>query len=246
MTLHYATVADLLNFKSSGHTIDFCEYTNEDLETNLAIAESIVESYVNTLFYEITQAVYFNGSGNQNIYLAQLLNYPIISASACTEVDENDEVLFTYTEDTDYVIRPWYLSKNWTRESGRLEIGQSGPTWPHGCRNIKVTGVYGYEEVPPEVKRATLVLAAEVSIPGSTGFASNHIAKQQWDDYVVTFKGQSQIQPSPSDSTGFEFVDRLLDKWRFKPDLFLLAETSFVKPPMYLASAGRSSSYPLN
>lgn len=221
---NYATVADLLSFKVSCQSLGF-ECCEDQLEGNLVIAESIVESYVNTLFYPITQVVYFDGPGNQNLYLSQLLNYPIISASTCTEVNENDTVLFTYTEGTDYIVKPWYLSKNWTRESGRLGIGQSGPTWPRGSRNIKVVGTFGYAEVPAEVKRATLLLAAEVTKPGSSGFAPNHIASQVWDDYKVTFKGQSQTQPSPSDSTGFEFVDRLLDKWRFKPDLFLVPQT---------------------
>jgi len=222
---NYATIDELQDFKVAGATIDLSVYNSYELQDNLDIAESIVESYVNTIFYEIEQSIYFSGNGNQNLYIAPLLNYPIISASVCTEVDENDIVLWTYTEGVDFVIKPWYLSKNWNRLSFRVASGSTGPTWPRGCRNIKVTGTWGYSDVPVEVKRATLLLAAEISIPGSSGLASNTIARQEWDDYKVQFRGLSQNPPEPSDSTGFDLVDRLLDKWRFRPDMFLTCES---------------------
>lgn len=218
---NYATVAQLRAFKVAGATIDLSAYSDAELGLNLDIAESIVESYTNTIFYQITQSIYFNGNGNQNLYVAQILNYPIISASACTDVDENDVVFHTYEEGPDFIVQPWYLAKTWNNFSARLSIGSSGPTWPKGFRNIKVTGDWGYAEVPVAVTRATLLIAAEISKPGSSGLLNTNIAKQRWDDYEVQFKGLGQNPPEPSDTTGFDFIDRLLDKWRFKPDLFL-------------------------
>ncbi len=224
-TPNYTSVEDLRNFKVAGEKVLLTQYSDDELELNINIAESIVESYVNTIFYKIEgDSQYFNGNGNQNLYIAQILNYPIISASACTEVDEEDNLLHTFEEGPDFVVKPWYVAKTWTALSARLSIGSSGPTWPRGFRNIKITGDWGHEEVPVEVTRATILLALEISKPGSSGLQNTNIARQEWDDYKVQYKGQSDKPPEPSDTTGFDFIDRLLDKWRFKPDLFLTPE----------------------
>jgi hypothetical protein len=222
---NYATVAQLRNFRVGGELVDLGGYDDATLLENIELAESIVESYVNTIFYTITQTVYFNGNGNLNLYVAQILNYPIISASTCTDVNEADEVLWTFTEGVDFVVKPWYLSKNWNRLSARLVSGSTGPTWPVGLRNIKVEGTWGRSTVPVEVKRATLLLATEISKPGSSGMLDGNTAKEEWSDYKVEHMGTSKAPPEPSDTTGFEFTDRLLDKWRFRPDLFLTPET---------------------
>lgn len=233
-TPNYTTVQQFKDFKVAGVKLSLNSYSDSELEVNLNIAESIVESYVNTLFYEIEQSVYFNGSGTQVLFIAQVLNYPIISASTCTEVDENDTVLYTFTEGTEFVVQPWYLAKHWMRQTARLGIGTGGPTWPKGARNIKVTGTWGRSEVPVEVTRATLLLAAEICRPGSSGLAANNVAQQDWDDYKVQFKGQSQLPPNPGDSTGFDFIDRLLDKWRVRPDLFLTPQTHIPSFTQYI------------
>ena len=222
---NYATVLQLRGLKVSGEQVDLSAYSDAELLENLTIAESIIEGYTGTIFYKMeNESRYFNGAGTQNIYLAQVLNYPIISASTCTEVDENDTVLFTYDEGPDFVVKPWYLAKTWSDFSARLAIGTSGPTWPRGYRNIKVTGDWGREDVPTEVTRATLLLAVEMSKAGSSGLASNQIARQEWDDYKVQYKGSTGTALDPTTTTGFDFVDRILDKWRFRPDMFLTPE----------------------
>ena len=244
MSLHYATANKLRNFKVAGKPIDFCSLSDTELEENLALAETIIESYVMTIFYSTTRTVYFNGNGNQNLYIAPELDYPIISVTSCTEVDELDNVLRTFEEPEDYVIYPWFLSKNWARQTGRLQAGSSAPTWPRGCRNVKVVGAFGRAEVPVEVARACVILAAEMSIPGSSGLIAGNISKREWEDFKVQYKGQ--LAPSPSDSTGFEFVDRLLDKWRISPSMFLTPEEHLPSFTTTFANVFPASPYPLN
>ncbi len=244
MSLHYATVNKLRNYKVGGRPIDFCRLTDAELEENLSLAETIIESYVMTLFYTITKTVYFNGNGNQNLYIAPQLNYPVISVSSCTEVNDLDAVLRTYEQPQDYVVTPWYLSKNWTNQTARLGTSTSGPTWPRGCRNIKVVGVFGRAEVPVEVTRSCIILAAEMSIPGSSGLIAGNISKREWEDFKVQYKGQTA--PTPSDSTGFEFVDRLLDKWRISPGMFLTPDEHMPQFTTSFANAFPASPYPLN
>lgn len=228
---NYATATDVREQKISGVVVDLAVYTDAEIEENIGIAESIIEGYLNTIFYSVSAIEYFNGTGNQNLYVYQRLNIPLISASACTEVNTNDDVLFEFVEGTDFTIQGWYLAKVWHSGSARNIIGSAGPTWRKGHRNIKIDGEWGRAAVPVEIKRATVLLALEISLPGSSKLKSNAWFKRRWDDFEEQTRGSSDKMPDPGDSTGFDFIDKLIDKHRFKPDMFLTPE---VHIPIFL------------
>ena len=221
MTLKYTTVDLLKAFKINGSLLNLGGYSTDELAVNLQIAENIVENYTGTIFYSFTATKLFSGRGTQCIYFANVQNYPIVSASTCTEVNDKGDLLRTFTEGIDFTLEPWFISKTWQLGTARDITASQGPAWRVGSNNIKIVGTWGRSTVPPEVMRGTLLLAAELSKSESTGLARSNISKQKWEDYAVEYAGGTQNPPAPSETTGFPFVDMLLVKYRTSPDLFL-------------------------
>ncbi len=100
--------------------------------------------------------------------------------------------------------------------------------WPKGLGNIKLTGTFGRSAVPTEVKHAAILLAVENLMPGSTRLVRNNIVKREWEDFKLSYAGQSSDPIPPQASTGFEYVDRLLSKYCITPALFLVPDDNFL------------------
>jgi len=130
------------------------------------------------------------------------------SVDTLVEVDlDGTTVLDTFVEDDDFKLYPFYLetARDFPGDSPRRRFG-SGGVWPKGQNNIVLTGTWGHEVVPPEIKRATILLVLERLIPGSTRTAPKDVTQAVWNDFTITFKGGEMA----GRETGFAEVDRLL------------------------------------
>lgn len=113
---------------------------------------------------------YFNGSGGPALWIAEL-------------ADEPDEVAVAENLDYDnYVVYPSSYYFLWPDDAAdlgepytRLDLGLCcGPKlfWWRGRRTVKVTGLFGFSQTPPEeIVQATIILAVKWFKRGQQAFA---------------------------------------------------------------------------
>ena len=205
---NYVTHDEVLAFKVAGSVVDLSAYTHGELDTEIALFESLVEAICNDIFYSKTEAVQINGSGTAKIFFYPVVPYRLMSITSVKEYDTDlTTLLETYVEGEDFVKFDYYLETvQWYPGDSPRRRFTAGGTWPKGQKNIAVAGAWGRSSVPAEIKRAVILLVLERLIPGSTGIVGTSIKQASWPDFSITFGGESVGM-----STGFVEVDRLLE-----------------------------------
>ncbi len=112
-------------------------------------------------------------------------------------------------------------------------VGHPG-AFARGAQNVEVRGSFGFEEVPPEVKEACVLLtfmflrmmAAEANVgeqPANTTDKAIGIKRVKVDDLSVEFQypREATVGASRKKTTGLIEADRLL--WRYRRDLEAMA-----------------------
>ena len=205
---NYVIAADLDAYKVNGSVIDLTGLNNDDKNAAIALAEAIVESVTDNIFYEQTTTRVFDGSGRDCLYLPPTCPYPIVALTSVTEVDvDGSTVLHTWTEGKDFKVYSHHLELIRSTTFGRARLAViNGGVWPQGQRNIKIAGTWGSAAVPVEITEAVKLLALERLKPGSTQMSPRDIKQHAWPDLSVTFRGGD----GAGKDTGFLEVDRLL------------------------------------
>jgi len=103
-----------------------------------------------------------------------------------------------------------------------------------GVQNVEVTGTFGFEDIPPEVREACVILTlaflrmmrAEVNVGESQANTTDKaigIKRVKVDDLSVEFQypREATISASRKKTTGIGEADRLL--WRYRRDLEAMA-----------------------
>jgi hypothetical protein len=112
-------------------------------------------------------------------------------------------------------------------------IGHPG-SFPRGTQNVEVHGFFGFEEVPPEVKEACVLLTlaflrtmrTEANVGESQANTTDKaigIKRVKVDDLSVEFQypREATVSASRKKTTGLIEADRLL--WRYRRDLEAMA-----------------------
>lgn len=219
-----ATADDVKDFKVSGSVVDLSAYSDPEIEETLAVTESIIEGFVSRSFtVEEDTAKVFNGSGRRNQFFVPSYRGKISDVTEVLEIDEYGDSVYEYSL-TDFVVREYFLELLLAKDSDSARRAFSGGTpgrWPAGTDNIQITATWG-EEPPVAVKRAAILMALEQLKPGSSGLTASGLVAEEWEDYKVRYV-QGGMQPSV-DSTGFDYVDRLLDRFRVNVAMFQVVD----------------------
>ena len=112
-------------------------------------------------------------------------------------------------------------------------MGHPG-AFPRGAQNVEVRGVFGFAEIPPEVKEACVILTlaflrmmrAEANVGESQANTTDKavgIRRVKVDELSVEFQypREATIGASRRKTTGVPEADRLL--WRYRRDLEAIA-----------------------
>lgn len=220
---NYVTVAQIRAYKVNGSVIGLSSYTDNEVEARILLCEERVESYTRNKFYSASEAKLFNGNGLKQLHFGSRTNLQLLSISSLEELDEDNEIVYTYASD-DYRAFPYYLELLEPFDSKRIRVGsevQFGSGWPRGTNNIRVTGSWGKSTVPLAVKEAVTLLTLESLLSGSTGLTSSSAVKEEWEDFRITYGSTSAgTGATPGNSTGFDYVDRLLDPFMYHASMF--------------------------
>lgn len=221
---NYLTVAALQASKDKdGTVIDTSSYTDAELLTKIQEIEEMVERITNDRFYSFDATYYFDGNGKTMLFFAPEVPYKLLSVTSVKDIDVDGDVIETMTENDDYVAYGHNLEVvlAWPEDSPRRGTFRGG-IWPKGQNNIQVVGSWGWSSTPKEIIRAVTLLCQERVVPGSTGMKKTGIESIAWDDYSVKM---GSAAPDSGVLTGFDEVDRILERYMNWTSLFLTIET---------------------
>jgi hypothetical protein len=132
-------------------------------------------------------------------------------------------------------VTPATFASSETARSSQATIFAGHPgAFPAGTQNVEITGVFGFETPPPEVKEACVLLAlafirimrAEANVAESQANTTDKavgIKRVKVDDLSVEFQypRETSVAASRKKTTGVPEADRLL--WRHRRDLEAIA-----------------------
>lgn len=216
---NYATLAEVKALKSGGVVSDVeSSYTDDEINTEIDLMESLIENICNDTFYTVTATYKFDGNGLTKLFFQPEVVARLISVTSVKDYDTNGTTLLhTYTEGTDFVAYDYYLETPvaWPEDTPRRGIFRGG-VWPKGQKNIWVEGTWGRATTPPEIKRATLLLTLERLMPGFMKLSPKDVSQVVWGDFTASFKGIGK-----GESTGYAEIDRMLERYVNRVDMFL-------------------------
>jgi hypothetical protein len=217
---NYATVQSVKDFKAAGSTSDVeSSYSDIEISNEIDLMESLIENICNDVFYTQTTTNKFDGNGLTKLFFQPDVVARLISVTSVKDYDINGTTLLhTYTEGTDFVAYDYYLETAiaFPEDTPRRGIFRGGK-WPRGQQNIWIEGTWGRASAPLEITRATLLLTLERLMPGFIKMAPKDVSQVVWGDFTASFKGVEAGQ-----STGYVEIDRLLERYVNRVDMFLV------------------------
>ncbi|RLF17845.1 MAG: hypothetical protein DRN06_02975 [Thermoprotei archaeon] len=135
----YATVDEVRDF--SGVPAE--KVSDAELERYIAMAEDFIDSYTGTTWKTKTTEEYFDGDRK----VIHLSRYPVQDVTEVKVIADRSENIDEDVTITDYIL---------IKEIGVLRFKSK---LPKGISNVKVSYVYGYNNVTGEVKEACIILA---------------------------------------------------------------------------------------
>jgi len=185
------------------------------VEKALARAAVIIDAYCGHNFLKREETYLIDGNGKASLFLD---DRPVIEVS---ELKVDEQVV----SPTSFVL---YNDAGYIRLSEGLSIFafRSG-VFPEGAQNIEVYGFFGYEEPPPEVKEACILLALailrskqeEANVTESQANTTSKaigIKRVKIDDLSVEYEypREAIVSAEKKRTTGLLEADRLLVRYR--------------------------------
>lgn len=142
-------------------------YSDDEIDLKCYTASRDIDDYAGTVFYDVSETrVYDADPASPVLVIDDLVTL------ASVEVDTDDDG--TYDE-------------TWTTHDLRLEppnnalrgfpyfrlrlLNRAGHTWPRSESAVRVTGTFGWAEVPPPIRTAAMILAIRYLKRGETPYA---------------------------------------------------------------------------
>ena len=201
---------------------------DEDAADDLAVARALtrarvaIDAYCGRDFLRREETYHVDGSGTSAVFLE---DRPVVEV---TQLAVDDMVVSADS----YRL---YGEAGYIRLVGEISIFAGHPgVFAAGVQNVEVEGVFGFDEVPPEVKEASVLLGlmflrmmrGEANVGGTqanTTDAAIGIKRVKVDDLSVEFEypRQTAADATRRKTTGLAEADRLL--WRHRRDLEAIA-----------------------
>ena len=213
----YATIQDVRDRGVDSSAADDAAVTRA-----LERATVVIDAYCGRDFFKREETYHVDGTGKPALFL-----------------DDRPVVEVVELKADDYAVSPGdyrvYNDAGYIRLNGNISIfaGYTG-VFPQGVQNVEVHGFFGFEEVPPEVKEACVLLAlqflraradeADVSqSQANTTSRSVGIKRVKVDDLSVEYEYPRSVTVGAARrrTTGLVEADRLL--WRYRRDLEAIA-----------------------
>jgi len=206
----YASVQDIRD-----RGVDPASAEDQAVEQALARAAVVIDAYCGRDLVKREATYKLDGKGKASLFLD---DRPVIEVS---ELKVDEQII----PPGKYVV---YGEAGYVRLYDELSIftGSTG-VFPEGAQNIEVHGFFGYEEPPPEVKEACILLAlavlrakqteADVSeSQANTTSKAIGIKRVKIDDLSVEYEypREASISAAKQRTTGLLEADRLLVRYR--------------------------------
>jgi hypothetical protein len=213
----YSTIQ---NIRDRGVTADVAA----DLAITRALGRAtlVIDGYCGRDFWRREETYFVDGTGGPALFLD---DRPVIEVAAL-KVDGAEVAADSYRV---------YSAAGYVRFVGDRAIFMGHPgTFPRGSQNVEVHGFFGFDEIPPEVKEACVLLTlaflrtmrAEANVGESLANTTDKaigIKRVKVDDLSVEFQypREATVSASRKKTTGLIEADRLL--WRYRRDLEAMA-----------------------
>ena len=213
----YATIQDI---RDRGVAEDAAD--DMTVKRALARARLVIDAYCGRDFLRREETYLVDGTGRPALFLD---DRPVIEV---TELKIDDAPV-------DAESFRLYGEAGYVRFVGERTIFMGHPgVFARGTQNVEVTGVFGFEEVPPEVKEACVLLTlaflrmmrSEANVGESQANTTDKaigIKRVKVDDLSVEFEypREASVGASRKKTTSVPEADRLL--WRHRRDLEAIA-----------------------
>jgi hypothetical protein len=215
-----ATYASLQDIRDRG--VDQADADDAAVERALARATLVIDAYCGRDFWKRDETYLVDGTGKDAIFLD---DRPVVQV---TELKADEQII----SPDSYLV---YSQAGYIRLNGGISLFGSYPgVFPKGAQNIEVHGFFGYENVPPEIGEACILLSlmflrsaqAEANIAESQANTTDKavgIRRVKIDELSVEFEYPKDVAVGTSRrrTTGLVEADRLLA--RFRHDLEAMA-----------------------
>lgn len=136
---------------------------NADDQVIEAVIESVsrmIDNYCGRRFYKNTndEARYFTALNEDRCMVGDLVSVTTLA----TDEAEDRTYSTTWSSSADYELYPWNASLDGVPYSEIRTMPGGGQSFPSGARNVKVTGVFGWNAVPKSVAEACLIQSARL------------------------------------------------------------------------------------
>lgn len=159
---------------------------NEALEAALEAATDAIEVVTGQWVCPREVCFKVRGSGTRNLYFPPAVIAPVISIRS---IKKNGTCI------TD----PYFCSQHYVKGTSCFDR----------CE-YEICGEFGYETIPPLLKRALVILALEYAQPGVTGYANPQgVTRADWSDFSVSYRVRNS-EDVHGRTTGIFEVDRIL------------------------------------
>ncbi|MHC4249788.1 MAG: hypothetical protein ACYS9X_11735 [Planctomycetota bacterium] len=209
----YASVQDIRDRGVSQDAADDLTVTRA-----LGRATLLIDGYCGRDFLRREETYHIDGTGRPSVFLD---DRPVIEITAL-KVDGHP------VDSASYRL---YGEAGYVRLNGCITVFAGHPgVFAVGVQNVEVNGLFGFEETPPEVKEACILLAlafvrsmkAEANVSEQQANSTDKaigIKRVKVDDLSVEFQypRDTTVGASRRKTTGVVEADRLL--WRFRRDL---------------------------
>lgn len=160
-TTQYVSAAALQARLDSTATYTAAETSQHD--AILQAVSRMVDSYCRRMFGQTaSQARTFDGGDTMRLVVPDL-----VSVTSLKTDEDGDQVYERTWAAGDYELHPYnaaleYPARPYTGIRVSFATGNNSYTFPHGQRRIEVTGVWGWPEIPADVKEVVLLEAGRM------------------------------------------------------------------------------------
>jgi len=184
----YATSAELkATLSMTGET-----FADADIALALSAASRGLDRALDSRFFSVTETRRFTPVSRDLVFIGE------VASLTTLEVDEGAAGTYTaWVQGTDYVLEPLNALADGIPFTSARRLSRGRSSFPGSVAAVRVTGAFGWPQVPAPIKEATVILASRlvrrareapfgVIAPGIDATAAMHIARTDPDIRMLT------------------------------------------------------------